>query len=491
MLYIYGMEQKINTHIEVIIYSENPLAAIIFRYDSDIDNCPVVIDKINTANDMQILKKTAVSNNIPIVQKPELAVNLFKLEIEEEIPPLYWEEVVKVLTEIVKKDRNNKITKKRRFINRLTSLSGEQKQYITEFFSKHHNYEKLIDWNKKNLIYNDFKHVFSLAAKSKTSRKKEKKINPVLLFKDHNCKIISQTNDYLIVVPLDWECAVYFNSFLCGGEGAKWCIGNKNTKTHWNCYSENGYTFFLVYFIQKHPSLGKKIIIELNHEYNYWAFWLQNDTGWDLLSVLPERLIENKVKNPFNICLKLWYYHLQSEKKRIGQLYIDFGDIVSSGIVDEEIPDAVFVKNILPLIIHDDITFDEIEDDVFDNSVKQLFLDTFEMESKNHCILPNPLRVEISYALIPLAEELLEQIKSMCQQIYLDMGIDIPIKIADNMSFYPYEYCIKIRGVNVGKGSLGEEISGIKPDRIIIKSYSLIITTHLEKIIRTYPAECF
>jgi len=92
----------------------------------------------------------------------------------------------------------------------------------------HPNFENLIDWNNKNLNYHNFEHVFSLMLKSKTSRKKEAETNPHLLFEGHNCKIISQTDNYLIVVPIDWQCAVYFGSFACGGEYAKWCISNKN-----------------------------------------------------------------------------------------------------------------------------------------------------------------------------------------------------------------------------------------------------------------------
>lgn len=58
------LKQKKNTHIDVIIYSENPLAAIKLSSHSEIDNCPVVINKINTTDDANSQENSI----IPIVQ---------------------------------------------------------------------------------------------------------------------------------------------------------------------------------------------------------------------------------------------------------------------------------------------------------------------------------------------------------------------------------------------------------------------------------------
>ena len=274
-----------------------------------------------------------------------------------------------------KKTSNNRITKKYRFISKLTALSNDEKQITIEFFSMHPNFENLIDWNSKKLNYHDFEHVFSLALKSRTSRKHEVENNPRLLFKGHNCRIISQTDNYLIVVPLDWRCAVYFSSFSCGGENAKWCISKKDNSYYWDWYSKNEFTFFLIYFLKRHPTLGRKVMLELWHESNYWSFWLQeNKVGWDILAQLPERLIENKVKNPFNVCWNLWAYHLESEKLRKGQLYLDFGLIDESDTIDKVIPDATFVKNVMPLLIYDNIAFTESKEDAFDDSSSSTFL---------------------------------------------------------------------------------------------------------------------
>lgn len=100
---------------------------------------------------------------------------------------------------------------------------------------------------------------------------------------------------------------------------------------------------------------------------------------------------------------------------------------------------------------------------------------------ENRSTLSDLLRLELGYELIPLVDrekeaELLEQIRSMRQQIYLELGIKIPkIRIMDNLSLSPLEYCIKIRGNDMGRG--------------IVKDDASIITTHLEKIIKLYVSE--
>jgi hypothetical protein len=158
------------------------------------------------------------------------------------------------------------MTKKARYIEKLDALSAEQKKAVTDFFTKYPNYEKHIDWNSTSLTYHDFEDVFALAENSLKNIKRKRKTDPRLLFEKYNCEIIRQTDDFLIVVPLDWECAVFFNSFHCGGEGARWCIGAANDASHWNSYLEGKNIFFLIYFVNKHPLLKKKTLIEYNAE---------------------------------------------------------------------------------------------------------------------------------------------------------------------------------------------------------------------------------
>ena len=67
------------------------------------------------------------------------------------------------------------------------------------------------------------------------------------------------------------------------------------------------------------------------------------------------------------------------------------------------------------------------------------------------------LSIELGYGLIPLVDkdhgaELLDRITRIRRESALELGLVVPkIRIVDNMRLEPAEYCIKIKGVEVGK----------------------------------------
>lgn len=72
----------------------------------------------------------------------------------------------------------------------------------------------------------------------------------------------------------------------------------------------------------------------------------------------------------------------------------------------------------------------------------------------------DPLSMELGYGLIPLVDkekgaELLDRITSIRRETALELGLVVPrIRIIDNMRLGPSEYSLKIRGVEVGRGSI-------------------------------------
>ena len=82
-----------------------------------------------------------------------------------------------------------------------------------------------------------------------------------------------------------------------------------------------------------------------------------------------------------------------------------------------------------------------------------------EMPAEISPVVPlDPLSLELGYGLIPLVDrdqgaELLDRITRIRRESALEMGLVVPrIRIIDNMRLDPSEYCIKIKGVEVGKG---------------------------------------
>lgn len=72
----------------------------------------------------------------------------------------------------------------------------------------------------------------------------------------------------------------------------------------------------------------------------------------------------------------------------------------------------------------------------------------------------DPISLELGYALIPLVDkdqgaELLDRVTRIRRETALDLGLVVPrIRIIDNMRLEPSEYSFKIRGVEVGRGSI-------------------------------------
>lgn len=72
----------------------------------------------------------------------------------------------------------------------------------------------------------------------------------------------------------------------------------------------------------------------------------------------------------------------------------------------------------------------------------------------------DPMSLELGYGLIPLVDrdkgaDLLERVTRIRKESALDMGLVVPrIRIIDNMRLEPSEYCFKIKGVQVGRGTI-------------------------------------
>ena len=142
----------------------------------------------------------------------------------------------------------------------------------------------------------------------------------------------------------------------------------------------------------------------------------------------------------------------------------------------------------------------------------------------------DPLSLEIGYGLIPLVDkeqgaELLDRITRIRRESALELGLVVPrIRIIDNMRLEPSEYSFKIRGVEVGRGTIkmgyylaiqpgrtSEEVQGEqtkdpafglpavwiaeedreKAERLgyTVVDPPSIIATHLTEIIKKYAAE--
>jgi flagellar biosynthesis protein FlhA len=78
----------------------------------------------------------------------------------------------------------------------------------------------------------------------------------------------------------------------------------------------------------------------------------------------------------------------------------------------------------------------------------------------------DPLEIELGYALVPLADsarggDLLDRVVAIRKQVAMNLGLLLPyIRVRDNLGLSPYQYVIKLRGIESGTYE-------IQPDRLL------------------------
>ena len=125
---------------------------------------------------------------------------------------------------------------KDRFINKL-NITDKEKQELKDFCDKYPQYASRINWQKRDLTWEDIKPILELPSQSKSAKKRQAKNDPKALFQRGSLIIYKETEDWLYVLPQSWEDAKFIDSSACGGEGAKWCIGWKDSPAYWKSYT--------------------------------------------------------------------------------------------------------------------------------------------------------------------------------------------------------------------------------------------------------------
>lgn len=110
------------------------------------------------------------------------------------------------------------LEKKDHLIKKLSSLTDKQKAEAIDFFTKHPNYENEINWNKKDLEWEDFEEVIYKERVSKSQLKNfiKKDKHFLILHSDENC---------ILFQPLTWLGSRYLASKdVAPGVTGAWCI---------------------------------------------------------------------------------------------------------------------------------------------------------------------------------------------------------------------------------------------------------------------------
>ena len=172
-------------------------------------------------------------------------------------------------------------------IDRL-NLTDDQKEELKVFFKAHPNFENKVDWNRKDLKWEDFRKVLELEGNTKSSQKKyglSGKAQIEDLIEDKDYKVLAQTDDYIVYYPMTFKASEVLAKPTTPPEGVtgKWCISGKNYSPgtqdqHWKSYTSRGFDFFFVFLnhtkwaVARYPSNeGFSIFDEDDTELSNWS----------------------------------------------------------------------------------------------------------------------------------------------------------------------------------------------------------------------------
>lgn len=152
-----------------------------------------------------------------------------------------------------------------------------------------------IDWQEApDTLYNDILDAYEqyeAAGGSRTQQAISLKGDPKQFFtknkglieeKDYVFLSSLENDTYYFVQPLSYKCCVFMDSFECGGQGAKWCLGYKENDSYWNNYCNDNDLFVFVFnkkeFANKTNKEDKlKFMIELSLDRKKTQVWKQSD----------------------------------------------------------------------------------------------------------------------------------------------------------------------------------------------------------------------
>jgi hypothetical protein len=174
-------------------------------------------------------------------------------------------------------------------------------------------------------------------------------------FEEHRCRIVNRTDEFLIAVPLDWECAKFFNSFD-NGKGPGWYIGDIDDPQPWNRFVREKKLFYFVYFYEKHPLYGRKTLIQYNCTANEFTEF-HIDEEWDYMSFTTYGLLRPLGKEwelYAEIAERLaWYCYLRYEKMIHKQGFFDFDIFDNFDLSKKQIVNIGCIFEIAKIIYND------------------------------------------------------------------------------------------------------------------------------------------
>ena len=140
------------------------------------------------------------------------------------------------------------LEKKDHIIRRLKNLTDDEKQQVIDFFARKPNLENQINWQNRDLTFDDFQQVMDV---TKTERKRQVKklgLGGLKSGKDYLEIEVPENFPGRGFIPLHWEASKLLASAKIGGVEGEWCTAYQKDKSYWGRYIHEDYEI-LIYFI--------------------------------------------------------------------------------------------------------------------------------------------------------------------------------------------------------------------------------------------------
>jgi hypothetical protein len=234
--------------------------------------------------------------------------------------------------------------KKDHIINKIPSLTPEQKTQIIAYFIAHPTEENKINWNNwQRLTYADFQPIITVI--SKTAKKKAVRTTGI--------KGLEEGTDYFICynkggiigyIPHDYEASKLIASRHVGEVEGKWCTAYQKDSQYWNQYvgSEEN---ILVYFVNygRTYAFNKAALRIINRKrYEIW------DEADDKLTLSYEGdTLDGKLKHP------PWFFN---QKAMESIIKVAYAKVQEAGGLDAENEKRYSIYTSVGADIEDDYT---------------------------------------------------------------------------------------------------------------------------------------
>lgn len=252
----------------------------------------------------------AAANDFPyakvlVYAKDSTASPSYKIAEDKKVKT--WREA----SDVYRTRLKNRFTEdKARFIDRL-DITDEQKEELKVFFKKHPNFEGKIDWNRKDLSYDDFKELLATEGNTKSSQRKyglsgQAQIEDLVIGKDYEIVYKVPEEGLVVYYPLNFKASEVLAKPSTPPEGVtgKWCICGRNYSPgtrdqHWKDYTRRGIDFFFWFIENEYIKTKYAVARYPDKQIGFEMFNCNDDSVDDLRGIDYEDVMSICDKYPY------------------------------------------------------------------------------------------------------------------------------------------------------------------------------------------------